>query len=62
MNMGRQVATLGLAVVFLVGAVFALQGLRVLPSARMYGKPEWIVIGAAMMVMSGGSLLRLSRR
>lgn len=59
--MGRQVGVLALAVVFLAGAVFALQGLRVLPSAVMYGKPEWIVIGVAMMVVSGGSLLRLSR-
>ena len=37
-------------VLVLAGAVFALQGLRVLPSAVMYGKPEWVVIGAVMAV------------
>jgi hypothetical protein len=34
----------------LSGSLFALQGLSVLPSRAMYGKPEWIVIGAAMVV------------
>ena len=44
----------GLAVVLvLAGAVFALQGLRLLPSQVMYGRPEWIVIGAAMVVAGG---------
>ena len=38
-------------VLVLAGAVFALQGLRVLPSAVMYGKPEWVVIGVAMAVV-----------
>ncbi len=34
----------------LAGGVFALQGLRLLPSRVMYGQPEWIVIGAVMVV------------
>ena len=38
-------------VLVLAGAVFALQGLRVLPSAVMYGKAEWVVIGAAMVIV-----------
>ena len=38
-------------VLILAGAVFALQGLRLLPSHVMYGKAEWIVIGAAMVIV-----------
>ena len=49
-----------LAVLVLVaGAVFALQGLRVLPSAVMYGKPEWIVIGVSMVITAAFALLRI---
>ena len=36
----------------LSGAVFALQGLRVLPSQVMYGDPKWVVIGVAMILAS----------
>ena len=34
----------------LAGSVFALQGLSLLPSRVMYGRPEWVVIGTAMVV------------
>ncbi len=37
------------------GGVFFLQGIRLLPSPVMYGRPEWVVIGATMFV--GGSIL-----
>ncbi|MBI5877243.1 MAG: hypothetical protein HZB53_06310 [Chloroflexi bacterium] len=40
--------------VALAGAVFLLQGLRFLPSAVMYGKPEWVIIGALMIVAAVG--------
>lgn len=40
----------GAAILILSGAIFLLQGLRVLPSALMYGKPEWVVIGTLMVV------------
>ncbi|MGI8609369.1 MAG: hypothetical protein ACR2MY_09115 [Candidatus Dormibacteria bacterium] len=33
----------------LLGAIFALQGAGFLPSAVMHGKPEWLVIGLAMV-------------
>jgi hypothetical protein len=39
-------------IIILSGAVFALQGLRFLPSAVMYGKPEWVVIGG-LMILAG---------
>ena len=38
-------------VLILAGAVFALQGLRFLPSRVMYGQPEWVVIGGAMVIV-----------
>jgi hypothetical protein len=38
-------------VLILAGAVFALQGLRLLPSQVMYGRAEWIVIGAVMVIV-----------
>ena len=49
------------AILILAGGVFALQGMRVLPSAVMYGKPEWIVIGAAMVIV-GAALIFIRRR
>ncbi|MBI2017398.1 MAG: hypothetical protein HYS77_17990 [Candidatus Rokubacteria bacterium] len=36
----------------LMGAVFALQGLRVLPSQAMYGDPKWVIIGMALALGS----------
>lgn len=45
--MRRRGVALVAVVVLIAGAVFALQSLRVLPSALMYGKPEWTVIGLA---------------
>lgn len=35
----------------LAGAIFFLQGIQVLPSRVMYGKPEWVIIGAVMVVV-----------
>jgi hypothetical protein len=53
-------------VLILAGALFALQGLRFLPSRVMYGRPEWVIIGGAM-VAAGVALiaftaLRAARR
>jgi hypothetical protein len=48
------------AVLILAGSVFFLQGMRVLPSQVMYGKPEWIVIGAGM-VIAGAVLIFFQR-
>ena len=47
-------------IIILSGAVFALQGLRLLPSAVMYGKPEWVVIGGAM-ALAGAALMIFTR-
>lgn len=45
----------------LSGAIFFLQGLRLLPSPVMYGKPEWIAIGAGMVIV-GAAVIFLQRR
>ena len=42
----------------IAGTVFALQGLRVLPSRVMYGEPLWVIIG---VVMDLGALVVLWR-
>ena len=58
-----KVVAYGIAVVVILsGAVFALQGLSLLPSRVMYGKPEWIVIGVAMVMGGIAALAWLSRR
>ena len=48
-------------IIMLSGAVFALQGLRFLPSQVMYGRQEWVVIGGAM-VLAGAALIFFARR
>ncbi len=49
------------AILILAGGVFALQGMSLLPSRVMYGKPEWIVIGAAMVIV-GAAIIFFQRR
>ncbi len=51
MSAGRALPIL-FALGLVSGAVFALQGFALLPSQLMYGKPEWIVIGSIMVVVS----------
>ncbi len=48
-------------ILILAGGVFFLQGMRILPSQVMYGKPEWIVIGAGMVVV-GAAMGIVTRR
>ena len=50
------------ALVVLAGAVFLLQGLRFLPSALMYGKPEWVIIGTVMIVAAAVLAVWAARR
>jgi hypothetical protein len=56
--LGRRVVQLIAALVVLAGAVFALQGLSLLPSRIMYGRPEWIAIGSVMVVIGAAVLWR----
>ena len=59
MKTGRYVVAV---LIGLAGAVFLLQGLRFLPSVLMYGKPEWVIIGALMIVAAGGLAVWTARR
>ena len=47
--------------IILSGALFALQGLSLMPSRVMYGRPEWVVIGGAM-ILAGAALIFIARR
>ena len=40
--------------IFLAGLTFFLQGINILPGSSMTGDPKWAIIGAIMMVVSGG--------
>ena len=42
------------AVLALVGSVFALQGVGVLPGSVMTGDPKWAVIGTIMLMLAAG--------
>jgi hypothetical protein len=43
-------------VLILAGGTFALQGLNVLLGSFMSGRTEWLIIGAAMVVVGVGVL------
>ncbi len=49
-------------ILVLAGGVFFLQGMRVLPSRLMYGQPEWVVIGAVMVILGAGLAVFVNRR
>ena len=51
---------IGLILIF-AGTLFFLQGMRVLPSPVMYGKLEWVVIGAGMVIV-GAVVIIIQRR
>jgi hypothetical protein len=50
------------AILILAGGVFFLQGMRVLPSRLMYGQPEWVVIGAVMVILGAALAVFVNRR
>lgn len=38
-------------ILILAGGLFFLQGMSLVPSTVMYGKPEWVAIGGTMVVV-----------
>ena len=50
------------AILVLAGGVFFLQGMRVLPSRLMYGQPEWVIIGAVMVIIGSALAVFVNRR
>ncbi len=49
-------------ILILSGGLFTLQGLSLVPSRVMYGKPEWVVIGGAMVVIGAALAVFVNRR
>jgi hypothetical protein len=49
-------------VLILGGGIFALQGLNILLGSFMSGRSEWLVIGAAMVVVGAGVLVLGNRK
>jgi LPXTG-motif cell wall-anchored protein len=46
----------------LIGAVWFLQGVGILPGSFMTGQPEWSIYGGLLVLLSFGLLLRTKRR
>ena len=45
----------------LVGCIWFLQGINVLPGSFMTGQTKWAVSGALLLVLGAGLLVRASR-
>lgn len=50
------------ALVALMGAVWFLQGVNVLPGSFMTGQPQWAIYGAIAVVIGIGLLVLANRR
>jgi hypothetical protein len=46
----------------LVGTVWVLQGVNVLPGSFMTGQPKWAVYGGALVIVGAALLVRARRR
>ncbi len=46
---------------FLIGLVFFLQGINILPGSYMTGNPQWAINGGVMM-LAGAGLYLFSKR
>ncbi|HQU35309.1 MAG TPA: hypothetical protein PLR65_01865 [Anaerolineales bacterium] len=42
---------------FLIGLVFFLQGINILPGSYMTGDPQWAINGGVMMIVGAGLYL-----
>lgn len=50
------------ALVALMGAVWFLQGINILPGSFMTGQPQWAIYGAIAVVIGIGLLVLANRR
>ena len=57
----KRILNLVAALLVIAGGVFFLQGLGLVPSRLMFGKPEWVVIGG-LMVIAGIGIVVWRRR
>ena len=46
----------------LIGCVWILQGINVLPGSFMTGQPKWAVYGSLLLIIGIGLLIRANRR
>ncbi len=49
-------------ILILAGGLFFLQGMSLVPSRVMYGKPEWVVIGGIMVVIGAALAVFTNRK
>ena len=57
----RRVLIISGAVLVILGAVWMLQGLNVLPGSFMTGRPEWAVYGATAICLGAALFLFAGR-
>lgn len=58
----KYVVTITAILVALMGLVFFLQGIGILLGSYMTGQAQWALIGALLLLISGGVLFRTWRR
>jgi hypothetical protein len=47
---------------FLMGLVFFLQGINILPGSSMTGDPQWAINGGVIMLVAAGIFIWIFRR
>lgn len=58
----RVLATIFCGPMLLMGCVWVLQGVNILPGSFMTGHIQWAIYGAALAVAGGGMVYWLNRR
>jgi hypothetical protein len=58
----RIVANLAGGLCFLIGGIWFLQGINVLPGSFMTGQTKWAVYGAVLLLIGVALLIRGNRR
>jgi hypothetical protein len=59
---GRVLATIVCGPMLIVGCIWILQGLNVLPGSFMTGDIKWAVLGAILALLGAGLVFWLNRR
>jgi hypothetical protein len=59
---GRVLATILSGPMLIIGCIWILQGLNILPGSFMTGDIKWAVFGAILAVLGGGLVFWVNRR
>jgi hypothetical protein len=59
---GRVLATIACGPMLIIGCVWILQGINILPGSFMTGQIKWAVFGAGLAIVGGGLVYGLNRR